>query len=880
MKYRNGRDSNGDKSQKGGGDVPLSIKLDIPVHPGGCGGGSAPFSELWTPTPGSGSVRSGSSASYGRSDPPEKQLTLLALRLAILEKAASGLGKLDFVWATVVLLGGFVGSLNITDFWCITVILVGEGARVFSRSHELEWQHHATETSTAGGALRSSSRFFCRILYALVDHTGGGRDEQEPHQHATQTTDAGGLLRASSRFFRRVVHSLVQPAADGADVSGGDATTSARFQSQIVAAMKKRTGHAPNGVSLLPYTGQVFTSRNIGRLLNWLQVLSALACVALSLMRLWKHDDFGGGGNMRPALLLFYTLALLEALLFLLEKAYWASKFSCKLLRQVGKDCQLGAYGQASLTRFFYDAYSRCVTGSIFDGIKMDLVTFAEELIQSDFLDEQLIGVRILEQFAEKVDSAGDTLRKVGTSPRSVERLVEMLNWKRPDEVEVRQSAAGVVCKLAGKRQNAIRLSAIPGAIESVMSLLYRGRSAAVSGMHPQPNGGAAGEGEPLPGLRDYDYLPFNLLGLRILKNLARDQDNCGKISNTRGLLAMIIDFTQESKDLLRNQHATDSQVRAVKRALQVVKMLVTTTGNTGRALRQGVAEYVFAVSNLRGILRNGQMHRELQKLAIDVLTGLAMDDSGKEAIMGTGGLVKLLLELFICAEERELDHGAGEALAMLALESEMGCAAILKRADVLQLVSALQDGDDARRLNAARVLRSLCAYSGPEYRERLRVVTKALPVVLGVTMTRSDQVLEVCVGLTTQICRFIDGERFAAELRGAGVEERAYVQRLAAILRENEYPKVKIPRTRRFVVQQVIWLMTSSGGGGYMELLRGVGMEGLLECVADTTSELESYHVFSGSVGIGKHRESYPWIVDSALELIKGGGGEAQAEG
>jgi hypothetical protein len=62
------------------------------------------------------------------------------------------------------------------------------------------------------------------------------------------------------------------------------------------------------------------------------------------------------------------------------------------------------------------------------------------------------------------------------------------------------------------------------------------------------------------------------------------------------------------------------------------------------------------------------------------------------------------------------------------------------------------------------------------------------------------------------------------------------------------------------------------------MELLRGVGMEGLLVSIADTTSELESYHVFSGSVGIGKHRESFPGIVDSALELIKGGGGGATA--
>ncbi|OEL33100.1 hypothetical protein BAE44_0005880 [Dichanthelium oligosanthes] len=857
MKYKKGRESNGDGSQKGGGDVPApppSIQVDIMVQSGdgGAGGGlgsgggrSASFFEPWTPTPGNGSVRGGGSGSSrsdstGRREPPEKRLTLFALRLAVLEKAASGLGKLDFVWATVVLLGGFVSTLTITDFWCITVILVGEGARVFSRSHELEWQHHATQTSTAVGVLRSSSRFFRRImhLHAVAD---GGREER---------------------------------------------TKTEQVQGQIVAVTKQRTWHAPD-VSLLPYTSWVSASRNIGRFLNWLQVLSALACVALSLMRLSKHDfgDDGASGskNKRPALLLFYTLALIEASLFLLEKAYWVWKFNFdKLLEQVTEDCQLGAYGLVSLRRFFYDAYSRCLDGSIFDGIKMDLVTFAEDLILSDFLDEQLIGVRILEQFAKNKDSAGDTLRKVGTSPRSVERLVEMLNWKRLDEQDVRRSAAEVVCKLAGKQQNALRLSGIPGAIESVTSLLYTGRNSAVSGMHPQPHGAAGGEGEVLQWRREYDYLPFNLQGLHILKKLARDQDNCGKIENARGLLSKVIDFTQTSQALLLNKHASDSQVRAVNRALQVVKMLVSTTGNTGNALRQGVAVNVFAVSNLRGILRYGQLYRELQKLAVDVLTALAMEEKGKEAIMGTGGLVKLLLSIFTGDEERELACKSGEALAMLALESERGCAAILKRGDVLdQLVSALQDVDDARRLNAARLLRSLCAYSGPEHGERLRVATKALPLVLRATMTESDKVkvLEVCVGLTTQICWFIDGERFAAELRGAGVEERAYVQRLARILRENKYPVIKVPRMRRFVVQQVIWLMRCSAGGRYMELMKDVGMEGLLESIADTTSELECYHVFSGAVGIGKHRESFSGIVDSALELIAGGGGGAPAE-
>jgi len=79
---------------------------------------------------------------------PEKKLTLFALQLAVLEKAATGLGTLGFIWATVVLLGGFAITLEKTDFWFITIILVVEGTRIFSRSHELEWQHQATWSIT------------------------------------------------------------------------------------------------------------------------------------------------------------------------------------------------------------------------------------------------------------------------------------------------------------------------------------------------------------------------------------------------------------------------------------------------------------------------------------------------------------------------------------------------------------------------------------------------------------------------------------------------------------------------------------------------------------------------------------------------------------
>ncbi|KAK8952296.1 hypothetical protein KSP39_PZI003791 [Platanthera zijinensis] len=104
---------------------------------------------------------------------PEKKLTLFALRLAILEKAASGIGALGFIWATVVLLGGFATSLQRKDFWFVTVILLVEGARIFSRSHELKWRHQATWTLVEAGtvsfrALHSSSRRAARRFRSLL----------------------------------------------------------------------------------------------------------------------------------------------------------------------------------------------------------------------------------------------------------------------------------------------------------------------------------------------------------------------------------------------------------------------------------------------------------------------------------------------------------------------------------------------------------------------------------------------------------------------------------------------------------------------------------------------------------------------------------------
>lgn len=772
---------------------------------------------------------------------PEKKITLFALRLAILEKSASGLGTLGFIWATVVLLGGFASTLESKDFWIVTVILLIEGTRIFSRSHEIEWQHQATTWSLA-----SSARYSLRALISSSRY----------------------LLRSINTIFQSfpVFQSASQQSREvSKDVQMGTAESN----NQDLQNKNPRTWHTPD-VPLIPYAGWVFLSRNVSRIFYWLQLISAAACAALSLVRLVQQDYSKDGtedshNNLKAALSIFYGLTLAEALLFLVEKAYWNWKLGYnKLLDKVCQECALGQSGMISITRFFYDSYSRCIERSIFDGLRMDLVSFAEELLDSDSRDEQLIGARILHKFVTNDQFSSYTLRKIGTSTPVIERLIEILNWKKPMEEEIRRSAADIVSKLAGKKQNVIRVAEIPGAIESISSLLYTGRS-----YDTRPH--EIGQRFVVTDQTDYEFSAFNLLGLVILKKLAHNHDNCWKIGNARGLMPKIIDFTSTSESLLRNDLAPESQIKLVKRSLKLVKILVSTTGKTGKMLRKEISDIVFTVSNIRDILQYGESHMVLQKLGIEILTNLAMDEEARESIGSTGGVIRLLLSIFfmpwLTENQNSVCAEAGEALTMLAFESRRNCNLILTRPVMVhRLVESLND--PVLQVNAARILRNLCAYSGPECFIHLSGVTAAVPTVLEAIMNEKEKLLEVSLGLASQIFRFTTLEEYNEKLEKAGITDADLANQLVDILRRNIYPEIKFPRMRRFLIELATWMMKSQLK--YIQIFKNLQADDEFKSVAETTSELENFNFFSGSVGLGKDYTTISSLVDTALKLME----------
>ncbi|KAK2969349.1 hypothetical protein RJ640_028838 [Escallonia rubra] len=179
----------------------------------------------------------------------------------MLEKAAAGLGAIGIIWASCVLLGGFASSLAKSDFWFINVILLIEGIRIFSRRQIIRWQHDARWSLT--GAVRRCLR----------------------------------PIKSSVRF---VVGTLTL-----AKVSRRRETLETWLSRRMIIWTK---------YTMFPLFLYCF------------QLASSTTCVILSSMKLIKHkrSDVGDASerNQQLALNNFYSLALAEALLFLLEKAY------------------------------------------------------------------------------------------------------------------------------------------------------------------------------------------------------------------------------------------------------------------------------------------------------------------------------------------------------------------------------------------------------------------------------------------------------------------------------------------------------------------------------------------------------------------------------
>lgn len=133
--------------------------------------------------------------------------------------------------------------------------------------------------------------------------------------------------------------------------------------------------------------------------------------------------------------------------------------------------------------------------------------------------------------------------------------------------------------------------------------------------------------------------------------------------------------------------------------------------------------------------------------------------------------------------------------------------------------------------------------------------------------MSEQNKLQEVMVGLGAQLFKFMTSEEASIMFDMAGIKEEELGNTLICILKKYRTPSAKVPRIRRFAIELVIWMIR--GNTEHIQMFKRLGMEEELEAVLETTAEVESFNIFSGTVGLSRHSTTIHSLVETALMLL-----------
>jgi hypothetical protein len=209
----------------------------------------------------------------------------------------------------------------------------------------------------------------------------------------------------------------------------------------------------------------------------------------------------------------------------------------------------------------------------------------------------------------------------------------------------------------------------------------------------------------------DQELLP--VLGMSILERLADcGPENSEEICRANNLISKIIEYTNEIHDQILKGSS-----------LKLLRRLSITGGEIGITLRRKISEQPFLLRNLAEILDHMEGSHELKKLATEILRNLATDRNTRQEIVHIGVITSRLIHAFLAQHppsnpysDRSLQITAGQALALLTMESVNNCSLMLKEPGyelIRELIVMIQD-DRYNRYVAAIILRNLCMNAQP----------------------------------------------------------------------------------------------------------------------------------------------------------------------
>lgn len=135
--------------------------------------------------------------------------------------------------------------------------------------------------------------------------------------------------------------------------------------------------------------------------LGYAQLAAVIGTMVISSLRLKRQDyvdpiyqQNDDHKNIRWSLNIFYGLALSQCIVYFLVSIL---ANPLKRMLRVGLTYKLGFWGVLSLARYVEECLLKCVSGDLRGAVSMDLVSFSNELLSSDSIENQLIGFRIVD---------------------------------------------------------------------------------------------------------------------------------------------------------------------------------------------------------------------------------------------------------------------------------------------------------------------------------------------------------------------------------------------------------------------------------------------------------------------------------------------------
>jgi len=149
-------------------------------------------------------------------------------------------------------------------------------------------------------------------------------------------------------------------------------------------------------------------------------IVTAAACFALSIIGLvGAVHNYGGSdtdtkrGNMKPALIVFYSLVLAQGTLFYLWCIVLIVRSNATLQFSSDYFGIRNTKGKESVDRYITQTQDKCIEKGVFSTTNRTLVSFAAELLQSEYHSDHVSAVAVLHVLTTRKECAAGAVKQI-----------------------------------------------------------------------------------------------------------------------------------------------------------------------------------------------------------------------------------------------------------------------------------------------------------------------------------------------------------------------------------------------------------------------------------------------------------------------------------